>query len=221
MMKRIGVMLSGCGVYDGAEIHESVITLLSIDKAGAEVVMMAPNTPQMHTMNHLSGEVASETRNILTESARIARGNIQDVKEVTADTLDALILPGGFGAAKNLCTFATEGPDCSINEDVQRLMLEMLNAGKPVGVACIAPAVMARALKDSGTQVKLTIGNDPDTAKALEAMGAKHVDCPVDDVVVDREFKVVSTPAYMLATRISEVESGLDKLVKEVIKLTA
>ena len=219
-MKRIGVMLSGCGVYDGAEIHESVITLLSIDKAGAEAVIMAPNAPQMHAINHLSGEEASEARNILAESARIARGNIQDVKEVTEDTLDALILPGGFGAAKNLCTFATEGPGCSINEDVQRLLIEMLNAGKPIGVACIAPAVMARALKDSGTSVKLTIGNDQNTAQALEAMGAEHVNCPVDDIVVDREFRVVSTPAYMLATKISEVETGLDKLVQEVIKLT-
>lgn len=219
-MRRIGVMLSGCGVYDGAEIHEAVIALLSIDKAGAEAVMMAPNVPQMHTMDHQSGEVAAENRNVLTESARIARGNIQDVKEVTADTLDALILPGGFGAAKNLCTFATEGANCSINEDVQRLMLEMLNAGKPIGVACIAPAVMARALKDSGMQVKLTIGSDPDTAQALEAMGAQHVDCPVDDVVVDWDYRVVSTPAYMLATKISEVETGLDKLVQEVIKLT-
>ena len=219
-MKRIGVMLSGCGVYDGAEIHESVITLLSIDKAGAEAVIMAPNTPQLHTINHLSGEETPEARNTLAESARIARGNIQDVKEVTEDTLDALILPGGFGAAKNLCTFATEGPGCSINEDVQRLLIEMLNAGKPIGVACIAPAVMARALKDSGTSVKLTIGNDQNTAQALEAMGAEHVNCPVDDIVVDREFRVVSTPAYMLATKISEVETGLDKLVQEVIKLT-
>ncbi len=218
-MKRIGVMLSGCGVYDGAEIHESVITLLSIDKAGAEAVIMAPNAPQMHTINHLSGEEASEDRNTLAESARIARGNIQDVKEVTENTLDALILPGGFGAAKNLCTFAIDGAGCSINEDVQRLLIDMLNAGKPIGVACIAPAVMARTLKDSGTSVKLTIGNDQNTAQALEAMGAEHVNCPVDEVVIDREYKVVSTPAYMLATRISEVETGLSKLVQEVIKL--
>ena len=119
-----------------------------------------------------------------------------------------------------MCTFATEGADCSINEEVQRLLIDLLNAGKPIGVACIAPAVMARALKDSGTSIKLTIGNDQNTAQALEAMGAEHVNCPVDDIVVDREFRVVSTPAYMLATKISEVETGLDKLVQEVIKLT-
>ncbi|KPL07514.1 hypothetical protein AMJ86_04315 [bacterium SM23_57] len=219
-MQRIGVLLSGCGVYDGAEIHEAVFTLLSIDKASAEAVMLAPNELQMHTIDHVSGnEVADENRNILKESARIARGNIQDVKEATADTLDALILPGGFGAAKNLCTFATEGVNCSINPDVQRLLLEMIDSRKPIGVACIAPAVLARALKDRGIAVKLTIGKDPGTAQALEAMGAKHIECEVDDVIVDREHRVVSTPAYMMATRISQVETGLDKLVKEVIAL--
>jgi len=218
-MKRIGVLLSGCGVYDGAEIHESVLTLLAIDKAGAQSVVLAPNVPQMHTINHLSGQdVSSEPRNVLVESARIARGNIQDVKEADAHTLDALILPGGFGAAKNLCTFATEGANCSINPEVQRLIIEMLEARKPIGVACIAPAVLARALKGSGKKVKLTIGNDRGTAQALEAMGAIHVDCKVDDIVVDREHRVVSTPAYMLATRISQVETGIEKLVREVLK---
>lgn len=221
-MKRIGVLLSGCGVYDGAEIHESVLTLLAIDKAGAESVILAPDLQQMHTIDHLSGqEVNADHRNVLVESARIARGNIQDVKEADAQTLDALILPGGFGAAKNLCTFATEGAKCSINPEVQRLLLEMLNARKPIGAACIAPAVLARALKDHGPKVKLTIGNDRGTAEALEAMGALHVDCNVDDIVVDREHRVVSTPAYMLATRISQVETGIEKLVREVLKFVA
>lgn len=219
-MRRIGVLLSGCGVYDGTEIHEAVCILLSIDKESAEAVMLAPNELQMHTIDHVSGnEAADENRNILKESARIARGNIHDVKDATADTLDALILPGGFGAAKNLCTFATEGSDCSINSDVQRLLLEMIDSRKPIGVACIAPAVLARALKGRGIAVKLTIGKEPGTAQALEAMGATHVECEVDDVVVDHEHRVVSTPAYMLATRISQVETGLDKLVKEVIAL--
>jgi enhancing lycopene biosynthesis protein 2 len=219
-MKRIGVMLSGCGVYDGAEIHEAVLVLAAIDRAGEEAVMMAPSVGQMHTINHVSGEeVAGDTRNVLVESARIARGNIQDVKEVTAETLDALILPGGFGAAKNLCTFATQGADCDIHPEVQRLLLEMVDVRKPVGVACIAPAVMARALKDRGLRFKLTIGKDPGTAQALEAMGAQHVECEVDDVVVDQEHRVVSTPAYMLAERISQVETGLSKLVDEVINL--
>jgi enhancing lycopene biosynthesis protein 2 len=219
-MKRIGVLLSGCGVYDGAEIHESVLTLLAIDKFGAQAVILAPNVQQMHIIDHLSGkEVSGESRNVLVESARIARGNIQDVKEADAHTLDALILPGGFGAAKNLCTFATEGANCTINPEVQRVIIEMLNARKPVGVACIAPVVLARALKDSGKKVKLTIGNDRGTAQALEAMGAIHLDCNVDDIVVDHEHRVVSTPAYMLATRISQVETGIEKLVQEVIRL--
>jgi enhancing lycopene biosynthesis protein 2 len=222
MMKRVGVLLSGCGVYDGAEIHESVLTLLAIDKAGAESVILAPNIQQMHTIDHLSGqEVNADRRNVLVESARIARGNIQDVKEADAQTLDALILPGGFGAAKNLCTFAIEGAKCNINPEVQRLLLEMLEARKPIGAACIAPAVLARALKDHGPHLKLTIGNDRGTAEALEAMGAIHVECAVDDIVVDREHRVVSTPAYMLATRISQVETGIEKLVREVLKFVA
>jgi enhancing lycopene biosynthesis protein 2 len=131
-MPKVGVVLSGCGVYDGAEIHESVITLLALDRAGAEVVCMAPDVPQMHVVDHRTGEVAEgETRNVLTESARIARGEIRDVKDVSADELDALIIPGGFGAAKNLCSFAVDGPECTIQEDVAKLVRDVVAKGKP------------------------------------------------------------------------------------------
>jgi len=216
--QRVGVLLSGCGVFDGAEIHESVIALLALDRAGAEAVCMAPDVQQMHVVDHLTGEPTEETRNVLVESARIARGAIRDLAEVRVDELDALLLPGGFGAAKNLCDFAVAGSEARPHADVGRLLAEMVAAGKPVGVMCIAPAVLACALRDSG--IELTIGDDAETAAALVAMGVVHVSCPAEDVRVDPQRPVVSTPAYMLAGRISEAASGIEKLVKELLALS-
>lgn len=218
MSPRIGVILSGCGFKDGAEIHESVITLLALDRAGAQVKIMAPNKSQMDTINHKSDQKTGETRNVLTEAARIARGDIVDIAEVKADDLDGLILPGGYGAAKNLVDFAVKGADCTIHPEVDRLLNDMIKAKKPIGVMCIAPAVLARALKGKGVKVKLTIGNDAGTAKALEAMGAKHVNCEVGDIVADTAHKVVSTPAYMLGPGIKDVAGGIEKLVKKVLE---
>ena len=144
-MAKVGVLLSGCGVFDGAEIHESVITLLALDRAGAEAVCMAPDVDQMHVVDHRTEQpVPGETRNVLTESARIARGDIKDVATVSADDLDAVVIPGGFGAAKNLCTFAVDGPNCTVNPDVQRLVVEMFDKGKPIAAVCIAPALIAK-----------------------------------------------------------------------------
>ena len=219
-MKKIGVILSGCGVYDGAEIHESVITLLAIDKLGAEALCMAPNKNQMHIVNHLTGAVEEgETRNVLVESARIARGQIRDMKDVTAKDFDALILPGGFGAAKNLCDFAVKGVDCVVDPEVRRLVLETLAAKKPVGAICIAPALLAAIQGDGKGRPRVTVGTDKSTAQAIGAMGACHVECQVEEFVVDTENKIVTTPAYMLAKRISEAAEGIEKLVKEVIRL--
>ena len=219
-MKKIGVVLSGCGVYDGAEIHESVITLLAIDKLGAEALCMAPNKNQMHVVNHLTGAVEEgETRNVLVESARIARGQIRDMKDVTAKDFDALILPGGFGAAKNLCDFAVKGVDCVVDPEVRRLVLETLAAKKPVGAICIAPALLAAIQGDGKGRPRVTVGTDKSTAQAIGAMGACHVECQVEEFVVDTENKIVTTPAYMLAKRISEAAEGIEKLVKEVIRL--
>ncbi|MDT8440142.1 MAG: isoprenoid biosynthesis glyoxalase ElbB [Desulfuromonadales bacterium] len=220
MAKKIGVILSGCGVYDGSEIHEAVISLLAIDRAGAEAVCMAPNIAQMHVVNHLTGEpTAGESRNVLVESARIARGKIRDMATVTADEIDALMLPGGFGAAKNLCDFAVKGADCSVNAEVARLILEMVKARKPVAAVCIAPAVLAKVLGADNLPHKLTIGSDADTAAALGQMGATHVDCPVREFVVDRDNKLVSSPAYMLAGSIAEAADGIEKTVKTLIDL--
>lgn len=219
MAKKVGVILSGCGVYDGSEIHEAVITLLAIDRAGAEAVCMAPNIEQMHVINHLAGEPAEgEKRNVLVESARIARGNIKDAADVSVKDFDALILPGGFGAAKNLCDFAVKGPDCSVNADVARLVRETVAAKKPLAAVCIAPALLAKVLGPINSPA-LTIGTDQGTADALNKMGAKHVDCPVKEAVVDKANKIVSSPAYMLAGSISEAAAGIEKTVQELIGL--
>jgi len=222
MAKRIGVILSGCGVYDGSEIHETVITLLAIDRAGAEAVCMAPDIPQMHVINHLTGEAAEgESRNVLVESARIARGNIKDLATVQIADIDALILPGGFGAAKNLCDFAVAGPDCSVNSEVARLIKEMHVAKKPIAAICIAPAVLSRVLGNQAIEHRMTIGTDQGTAEALSKMGTDHIECPVREFVIDRENLLVSSPAYMLAGNISEAAEGIEKTVQALIGLMA
>ena len=220
MAKKIGVILSGCGVYDGSEIHEAVITLLALDRAGAEAVCMAPDAAQLHVVNHLTGEVATgERRNILVEAARIARGKIRNISEITAADFDALILPGGFGAAKNLCDFAVKGADCGVHPEVARLLRETVRAKKPLGAICIAPAILARVLGEDKLSPQLTIGTDAGTAGALEQMGAKHQNCPVREFVVDKQNKLVTTPAYMLAGRIGEAADGIEKMVKVLLEM--
>jgi len=220
MAKKIGVVLSGCGVYDGSEIHEAVITLLAIDRNGATAVCMAPDIAQMHVVNHLSGEVAAgETRNVLVEAARIARGKIRDIATVRATELDALIMPGGFGAAKNLCDFAVKGADCSVNPEVARLLREMVAARKPVAAVCIAPVVLSKVLGADQLPHQLTIGTDTGTAAALTSMGSQHIPCPARDFVIDRANKIISTPAYMLAGGIAEAAEGIERCVKELLGL--
>ncbi len=218
-MVRVGVCLSGCGFLDGAEIHESVITLLALDRAGAEAVCFAPDVEQMHVVDHRSGEVVEgETRNVLAEAARIARGAILPAAEVGAGDFDALILPGGYGAAKNLSDFAVNGPACAVQPDVARVVRETAEAGKPLGVICIAPAVCAAVFQEFAPKVELTIGSDAGTAEALEKMGAKHVVCPAGEIHIDEGRNVVSTPAYMLDSRLSEVAAGIEKLVAKVVE---
>ena len=219
MAKKIGVVLSGCGVMDGSEIHETVLALLAIDRADAEAVCMAPNIRQRHVINHLTGEESKgEVRNVLVESARIARGKIRDIATVKAADIDALIFPGGFGAAKNLSDYAFKGPECSVSPEVARLATEVHAARKPIGVVCIAPVIAARVLGKERPEI--TIGTDKNTAKDIEKMGAKHVSCPVQEFVVDKERKIVSTPAYMLAQSIKEAAEGIEKLVAAVIDLS-
>lgn len=216
-MKKVAIILSGCGYLDGAEIHESVITMLSVERAGARYQCFAPNIEQAHVINHLSGEVAeNERRNVLVESARIARGDIYDISELNAEDFDALILPGGFGVAKNLCDFAFKGTDCTIEPSILAACKAFAAANKAAGYLCIAPAMLPHIY---GQGVIGTIGKDPGTAEAYSTLGGVHQDCEVDDIIVDSDKKLVTSPAYMLAHTISEAASGIEKLVKKVVEL--
>jgi enhancing lycopene biosynthesis protein 2 len=217
MKKRVGVLLSGCGVFDGSEIHEAVATMLFLDREGAEILCMAPNTEQLHVINHFTQEVTDEKRNTLVESARIARGAIKDLAEIRASDLDALIIPGGFGAAKNLSNFAVKGAGAEVHDEVQRILKEMVDARKPVGAICIAPATLTAALSEKSPRV--TIGNDKDTSAAIETMGGEHVACPVDAICVDENNRIVTTPAYMLGPSISHVAEGIEKLVTKILSM--
>jgi len=217
MKKKIGVVLSGCGVRDGSEIHEAVLTLLAIDRNGAEAVCMAPDM-EFPEVDHLTMEETGAKRNVLVESARIARGKIRNIKDVKAAELDAVIFPGGFGAAKNLCDFAGKGAAATVQPDVARLVRDMAGAKKPIGAICIAPALIAAVLGRECAP-SLTIGNDAGTAAAINKTGSRHVECPVTEFVVDRQNRIVSTPAYMLANSISESAEGIEKTVKAVLDL--
>lgn len=214
---KIGVVLSGCGVMDGSEIHEAVLTLLAIAKTGAEAVCMAPDMDQVHVINHLTNQETKDKRNVLVESARIARGKIKNIQQVKAADMDGIVFPGGYGAAKNLCSFAFDGADCKAHPEVLRLVKEMVKAGKPVGAICIAPALMAKILEGSG--VKVTIGHEKETADQIRKTGNLHEDCGVRDIVVDEKHKIVTTPAYMLAQNIAEAAVGIEKLVQEIVRL--
>ncbi|MDH5527238.1 MAG: isoprenoid biosynthesis glyoxalase ElbB [Nitrospirota bacterium] len=219
-MKTVGVVLSGCGVYDGTEIHEAVITLLALDRAGARAVCMAPDVDQTHVIDHRTGQEMPGARNVLVEAARICRGDIRDIRDVKSAELDALIFPGGFGAAKNLSSFAFQGADCTVHGEVTRLTRDIHQAGKPIGTMCIAPAVVARIFGGE-IRLDLTVGSDADEAAvAIGRMGGHHVDTPVTDIVVDAANKVVSTPAYMCARSISEAATGIEKLVGRVLEMT-
>ena len=217
MKKKVGVLLSGCGVFDGTEIHEAVLTLLFLDRKGIEIVCMAPDIKQAHVVNHLTQEEMKETRNVLLESARIARGEIKNLKDVKSADLDALIIPGGFGAAKNLSEFAFKGPGGAVNADVKRLLDEMLSDEKPIGAICIAPATVGMALKDRSPT--LTVGMHEETVQALESMGVKHKTCMVDEIVCDEENRIVTTPAYMIGPGIKDVAKGIENLVEKIVSM--
>ncbi len=216
-MTKIAVVLSGSGFLDGSEIQESVITMLALDRAGASYQCMAPDMEQMHVVNHLSGEVSEgESRNVLVEAARIARTQIIDIGEANPNDYDAVIFPGGYGAAKNLSDFAVKGAASTVQTDVLQFARAFAATGKPMGFVCIAPAMIPHIY---GADAKLTIGSDADTAAAIKEMGGIHINCPVDDFVVDEERNLVSTPAYMLDMRISQVATGIEKLVHKIIEM--
>ena len=214
-MKKIAVVLSGCGVYDGAEIHESTLTMLAIAQQGAGYQCFAPDMEQAHVVNHLTGEEMNEKRNVLVEAARIARGDIKPLSEYNPAEYDAIVFPGGFGAAKNLCTFAFDGPDCSVNPYVEAAIRSTVKAEKPVGALCISPAVVAKVLGD----VNVTIGQDKGTAEAIEKLGATHTTTTHGEIVVDEKYKLVTTPCYMLDATISQIADGANNIVAKILEL--
>jgi enhancing lycopene biosynthesis protein 2 len=214
-MKNIAIILSGCGVYDGSEIQEAVLTMLAIAQQGATYRCFAPNIAQHHVINHLTGEVnKSESRNVLVEAARIGRGDVEDLTELYEKEFDAIIFVGGFGVAKNLSTFALDNDNYTVNEQVLTVAKAFAYVEKPAGFMCIAAALLPMIYP---TGVKGTIGKDNDTAKLISAKGLLHIDCDVNDVVVDEAYKIVTTPAYMLAESITEAAAGINKLVKYVL----
>ncbi|HMP03141.1 MAG TPA: isoprenoid biosynthesis glyoxalase ElbB [Gemmatales bacterium] len=216
-MSRVAVILSGCGVFDGSEIHETVITLLALARHQQPYQCLAPNK-EFDVVDHLTHKPTGEKRNVLVESARIARGEVADLAQAQAADFSAVILPGGFGAAKNLCNYALAQAECTVDPAVARFLNDMHATGKPIGVICIAPVVLARLLGPTA-HPQLTIGTDAGTAQHVEQMGAKHVACGVDGIVVDGKWKVVSTPAYMLADNIAAATTGIEKLVAEVVRM--
>ncbi|MCF6171511.1 MAG: isoprenoid biosynthesis glyoxalase ElbB [Bacteroidales bacterium] len=213
--KKFAVVLSGCGVYDGAEIHEATLTMLAIMRQGATYQCFAPDIPQHHVINHLNGKEMDESRNVLIESARIARGDIKPLHEFDGNDFDALIFPGGFGAAKNLSTVAFDGANASVNPEVEKAVKQMISLKKPIGALCISPAFIAKILKD----VNVTIGSDKGTADAIEAMGATHVETTHGDVVFDEDKMVFTTPCYMLDANILDIDDGANNVVKEMMKV--
>jgi len=220
MAPKVGVILSGCGVFDGAEIHEATLTLLSLAQNGAQAVIMAPDIVQVKTVNHLIQKETEEKRNVLVESARIARGNIRPVADVNADSLDTIIMPGGYGAALNTSDFASKGKDIQVEKSIDKLLKELYAQGKPLGAMCIAPPILAKVLSDMGVQgVSMTIGSDTQAAAAINALGQKHVNCTADKCIIDKENRVVTTPAYMLAKDIAELWKGIDCAVKGLLSI--
>lgn len=224
---KIGVLLSGNGVFDGSEIHEAVFTLLAIDENGAEAVCMAPDIEQHHVLNHMTGEEMNETRNVLIESARIARGNIKNLKDITSDQLDALVIPGGFGAAKNLTKWAFQGPDGDILPDVRRIINEMVHHNKPVCGLCMGPTVIAKALEGSGISPSLTVGTtkspspyEIDAISAgMEKTGATAVMKDITEIMVDVENRIVTAPCYMMEASISQIRDNIKMAVGKAIQM--
>lgn len=213
-MKKFAVVLSGCGVFDGAEIHEATLSLYAIKKHGAAYEVFAPDVKQHHVINHITGEEMKESRNVMVEAARIARGKIKPLSQFDPEAFDAVLLPGGFGAAKNLCTFAFDGPDCTVNPDMEKALKGMHKAGKPIGALCISPVILAKVLGN----VKLTIGQDKGTAEAVTKLGAAHLTTDHGEVVSDDKNKVFTTPCYMLDADIVQIGDGAENIVRAMLE---
>jgi enhancing lycopene biosynthesis protein 2 len=216
-MLKIGVLLSGCGVYDGAEIQETVLSLLAIDQLGAQAVCIGIDADQHHVVNHVTGEEMPQTRNMLVEAARIARGDIQKIENIVPADIDALVIPGGFGSAKNFTSWAFDGSNATIRSDVKLLLVNLVNIGKPIVALCVSPIVLAKAFEGSMIQPKMTIGskNGPspysisDFEDGMRATGTEVEDCPLGEVLIDEENRIITAPCYMMNARISEIQGNI------------
>ncbi len=224
---KIGVLLSGCGVYDGAEIQEAVLTLLAIEEIDAEAICISIDKEQYHVVNHLNGQEMDESRNMLIESARIARGNIQDINNIDPADIDALVIPGGFGSAKNFTKWAFSGPEGDILPEVKLLLVNMINIGKPIAALCVSPVVMAKALEGSSINPNLTIGskNDPspydieEFSKGLQSVGMRTENKSVQEILVDRNNKIITAPCYMMEANIVEIRENIRSAVHALKEL--
>lgn len=225
--KKVALILSGCGVYDGSETTEVVSALIHLSRAGVEVSAFAPNKEQMHVVNHLTGEEEkSEKRNVLVEAARIARGNIKPLDECNADDFDALVIPGGFGAAKNLSDFASKGAEMSVDPTLEKIMVKFQTNGKPIGVCCIAPTIAAKVFGKKGC--KLTVGSEDESEKypfagaagAIKSLGAHHQKCEPHEACIDKDNKIVSSSAYMYQGQPHEIDDSVRAMIEGVLSLT-
>jgi enhancing lycopene biosynthesis protein 2 len=214
-VKKFAVILSGCGVFDGSEIHEAVLTLLAISRQGCQYEVFAPDVMQHHVINHYSRQETGEKRNVLVESARIARGKIKPLSLFRAEAFDGLIFPGGYGAAKNLSDYAFKGHGMTVLKETEEAVLQMVALKKPVGALCIAPVILAKILGD----VEVTIGSDPGTARDIEKMGAMHLQTTHSQIITDKKYKVVTTPCYMLDASVVQIAEGAENVVKEMLRL--
>lgn len=212
-MKKVAVILSGCGVYDGSEINEVVLSLLALEQNSIAYTCFAPNINQHHVINHITGEEMADSRNVLIESARIVRGQVTDIKNLDPSHFDAIFIPGGFGAAKNLSDFTFNGASAKFNQQLLNAVLGFKNLNKPIAAICIAPIIVVKAL---GNGVNVTIGNDIEVAKHIQTMGGEHIPKGTTDLCYDEVNKVLTTPCYMLAKNILEVKSGIDNLVTKL-----
>lgn len=217
MGKKVGLLLSGCGFQDGSEIYETVLSILALERAAAEIVAMAPDAAQRDVINHCTGKSEHQVRDVLRESARIVRGKINPVKEISADDLDALVIPGGFGVVTNLCNWAVEGAEPWVHPEVQRIINDINAQGKPIGAMCIAPVLVSMVLGDKNPT--LTIGDDKNVANSIQSMGTKHQETTVDGIAIDERNKIVSTSAFMQAGKALDAEAGISAMVNKVLEM--
>lgn len=213
-MKKFAVILCGCGSMDGSEIHESVMTMLAIDNAGCQYTLFAPDENQYHVINHLTQQPMSETRNMRVEAARIGRGNVLDIRDFKAEDFDAVVFPGGFGAAKSLFTYAFDGANATVREDVRKVVVDMFQAHKPIGALCISPVMVAKVLGE----VTVTVGTDAKTIEDVLSFGAKHQETTQGEVVTDKEHLIFTTPCYMLPATIKDIALCADNLIKSMLE---